>query len=928
MATNSLRGSEWSKWDLHIHTPFGKLCCGYKTNDGTDVLDKFCEEIEKSDVSVFGITDYFSVHGFNTFITRFQRKYPHSHKTFFFNLELRLNESVNKKLEEVNIHLLFNPNSVIEVDKFLSKLTVVKTGKDEKPITCSDLKTDEDFQAATVTRKNITDAFENTYGKKAIREEHFLVITAANNDGLRPERGKKRKEEICDEIDKFSNAFFGGSQNINYYLDTNRYGDDVKALKMPVISGSDCHSFEDLKNYLGKRYVKTIENEGEKIELISKDITWIKAEPTYEGLKQILYEPEPGERVSISQVKPDLKEDYKIIRKIKFVGSKDFPEEIEFNDNLCSIIGSRSSGKSALLSYIAHSIDPTTVEAITDGPGEGEQYSWSRIKGKIAYSIEWANGRINAETPGSIVYIRQNYLFEKSKDPNEIKIKIEPVLFKTLPNFEHQYKLTNLSINEYNNKISDCVDDWFTLNDNIRLINDQLKGLGDKKAIEQEKASTENKIESLKKKYELSEEDLKTYQKVTKEVSELKTRCTEIDKELISIKSSLDKSNYFTSVIINLTPAYSSLPINLQEIIKKYLAETQAVLLKDVNGFVCEFKDALIKEKSEKNLKISEIEEANKELIEKYKKNDELQKLVASITGYTEILKKIGELELSIKNKEIELAATEKNIADALGKRIESIKALDVALKSSDQSNIKEIKFDLEYKISNEDLQLISSGINLRDHTDFVNKEGLNIDAIRKDSTKFLADLYSGKQKIIARYDKKRVAIDTLRLTEKILFTAQMEGDKIGGFLQSTMTPGKRALFALRLILAESADTWPLLIDQPEDDLDSRSIYDEVVPFLKEKKKERQIIMVSHNANLVIGSDSEQIIVANRHGNDRQNEDGKQFNYLTGSLEYSKKKDEKCKDTLKCQGICEHACSILDGGKTAFEIRKNKYQIH
>lgn len=50
-----------------------------------------------------------------------------------------------------------------------------------------------------------------------------------------------------------------------------------------------------------------------------------------------------------------------------------------------------------------------------------------------------------------------------------------------------------------------------------------------------------------------------------------------------------------------------------------------------------------------------------------------------------------------------------------------------------------------------------------------------------------------------------------------------MEGDEIGGFSEPTMTPGKRALFLLRLILAESNDTWPLLIDQPEDDLDSRS---------------------------------------------------------------------------------------------------------
>ena len=203
----------------------------------------------------------------------------------------------------------------------------------------------------------------------------------------------------------------------------------------------------------------------------------------------------------------------------------------------------------------------------------------------------------------------------------------------------------------------------------------------------------------------------------------------------------------------------------------------------------------------------------------------------------------------------------------------------------------------------------------------------LNIELIRKESAKFLQAVYSGEQKINVGNDKKEVVREILILTENILFTAEMEGDRIGGFSETTMTPGKRALFLLKLILAESEDTWPLLIDQPEDNLDSRSITTEVVPFLKRKKKERQIIMVSHDANLVIGADSEQIIVANRHGSDRPNEDSKQFNYLTGSIENSKEEDKGCKDTLKSQGIREHACDILDGGKVAFENRRNKYNI-
>lgn len=265
--------------------------------------------------------------------------------------------------------------------------------------------------------------------------------------------------------------------------------------------------------------------------------------------------------------------------------------------------------------------------------------------------------------------------------------------------------------------------------------------------------------------------------------------------------------------------------------------------------------------------------------------------------------------------------------SNTCGKFLFSRSPMVTAIESSDQSSLDGIKFGVEYGFDEEEVEGLSQGINVKEKTNFVEKNELKIDAIRKDPAKFLADVHSGKQKINAHHEKQRVATEALQLTEKILFTVEMEGDKIGGFSEPTMTPGKRALFALRLILAESDDTWPLLIDQPEDDLDSRSIYDEVVPFLKAKKKERQIIMVSHNANLVIGSDSEQLIIANRNGNDRRNEDGKQFNYLTGSLEFTRIRDDGCKDTLKAQGVREHACSILDGGKTAFESRKNKYHI-
>lgn len=117
------------------------------------------------------------------------------------------------------------------------------------------------------------------------------------------------------------------------------------------------------------------------------------------------------------------------------------------------------------------------------------------------------------------------------------------------------------------------------------------------------------------------------------------------------------------------------------------------------------------------------------------------------------------------------------------------------------------------------------------------------------------------------------------------------------------------------------------MIDQPEDSLDNRAIYNELVKYLIDKKKERQIILVTHNSNVVVSADAEQIIVANQHGEKNLNADGSKFQYVLGSLEFTKDKDKDTEFTLFSQGIREHVCEILEGGNEAFKKREQKYGI-
>lgn len=873
------KGSEWRKWDLHVHTP-----ASYDWHGGEVTPEELVEKAIKEGLSVIAVTDHHRV----GWVDQIANTANDKGLTILPGVELRTDKG-NRGIHVIGIFPEGTSAKNI-YDKILSPLgfsdSDISTKGDDQ-IYC-------DFEEACKKIKEMNGIISLHAGKRSCGIEQL------NSDAR-----SLLKKDIANQVD------------ILDVTDTAQVEDYEKKVfpnvgrKWPMIVTSDSVDRQQLSH-----------KKGHSLDCIGKSFTWIKADPTFEGLKQILYEPECGERVLIGPIEPDQKDGYRVIRKIKFNNTNDFPEEIEFNKNLCSIIGSRSSGKSALLAYVAHSIDKKRTEKMIHGPGEGENYHWNKIT--FRYAVEWENGQSNDESPGKIVYIPQNYLFEKSKDPDEIKENLKPVLFKVLPDFEARYAQTVSNINALNQRISDQADNWFALSDTIQSLDNTLKDLGDKKAVEKGKEELNSKIGKLKEKNELSEDDIKNYKKITADISAHESRIKQINAELLQISDVSTEIDFFKTLKITPSPALENLPRKLQDGIRKDLIKKELEILSEANKQVVSYKESIKEEKTETEEKILKIKKENSDLIEKYHKNTELEELVHKINEHIATIKKIDDTVTEKKNIQSKLTESEKTIKSEIDQRKSLLEQLTTNINNADQSSLMGIKFGIEYGFD-ESLGKVTIKINTRDRSEFIEKGSLKIKDIRENPVKFLSAIYSEKQKVNSGNDKKEVAQEILTLTEKILFTAEMEGDKIGGFSEPTMTPGKRALFALRLILDESDDMWPLLIDQPEDDLDSRSVYAEIVPFLKKKKKERQIILVSHNANLVIGADSEQIIVANRNGDDRKNKDGKQFNYLTGSIEYTKERVKECEDTLDAQGIREHACEILDGGKTAFENREKKY---
>lgn len=126
------------------------------------------------------------------------------------------------------------------------------------------------------------------------------------------------------------------------------------------------------------------------------------------------------------------------------------------------------------------------------------------------------------------------------------------------------------------------------------------------------------------------------------------------------------------------------------------------------------------------------------------------------------------------------------------------------------------------------------------------------------------------------------------------------------------LSPGTRGIVLLLLYLAiDEDDDRPLIIDQPEENLDPKSVFDELVERFRSARLRRQVIIVTHNANLVVNTDADQVIVATAGGH----EPGKLpvISYISGGLENPE--------------IRRQVCNVLEGGERAFRARAKRLQL-
>lgn len=931
------RGSEWRKWDLHVHAPGSKLNDNYAAKGGQPDLERFCQLVHDSDVAVVAIADYFSLDSFFSTKAKYDELYADNKTLLLPNLELRLPVAVNAANQEVNLHLIFRPTLTRqEADKFLGRLkTAGTTGQSRTAVTCADLARQGDFESATVSLEAINEAIKETFGDHAtvpsIRQEYLIVVASAKGDGIRAGgSGIQRKKLLTDEIDKFSDAFFANIGSRDYFLGADRLETDDPIPPKPVFDGCDAHSFEQLVHGLGKH----VSTEGRQ-----RNITWIKADPTFPGLLQTLIE--PADRVAMQASEPDQKEPYKVISKVTFSGTEAFPREVLLNRNLNSIIGSRSSGKSALLAFISHAVDAaetTRIQAEASGSSEHEVgpaagFTWADVS-DVTCTVEWESG---TGTSGKVIYIPQNSLYSLSEQPDEITKKIAPALFRTYPTVKTAFDGASGKIVAANTEIKAGVDEWFGLADRVGERSQELKDLGDKEAITARRDVLQHEINQIKTAAELTDEEVAKYQAIAGQLDSKEARLKEVAVELDQLSSFVLPSSEENAAAIRpqhvqasaiVRPSAVEVPDVVASEIEACKVDAILALVEDVEKTLVAATTSREAERATLQTEVRAIRSENAELIAKHEANEELATVVAEHKKQVAVLEEIAKRETSRDKLRADQASAVSRIEKGIKDRANALTTLESTFNAEDRL-LTDLKFGIETSVTPEAISHASIGFSQRSTSDYVKAKGDEVayEEAQENPSKFLHAVRDETVRLNKGYEPSVVAGEILTLTKEIRFSAELDSDRIGGFTRSSMTPGKQALFALTLILNESQEPWPLLIDQPEDDLDSRSIYETIVPYLAKRKKERQIVMVSHNANLVIGADSEQVIVANRHGDDRKNRDSRTFEYFTGALEHSQGLNEASPTTLGRFGVREHACEVLDGGEEAFQKRRQKYKI-
>ena len=411
-----IRGSEWRKWDLQIQPIKDEWFKDLenKKKEIKNATNEFLVEVHKKGTDVISITDH------NTGIA--------------IDLAYEI-------LDENGLDLYVLPGVEIETPEGWHCLVIFNPIYKET-VCCRDWDTTVQafFRNICKMKKGFFN-IDGTSRQVGIHTKDLLQEIVTNDIGIfifshcdskkgffKRGNSTTRKEIIEENLEG----------RLNFVLDTkdgkfkeieqeirNITGNSNYELDIPVISTSDAHQPHGLGRF-----------------------TWIKADPTFSGLKQILYEPKPGERIFIASHAPVHKNTSKVIDKIEISNSNNWftREPILFNENLVAIIGEKGSDKTALADFVAFAGGDFTRDE-----KDQSSFIYKALKAtkqinetidNCKITIHWKNCEKNSaiitkdlkdyQEKGKLKYLSQSFIEKKCRPENfeELQKEIENIIFQ------------------------------------------------------------------------------------------------------------------------------------------------------------------------------------------------------------------------------------------------------------------------------------------------------------------------------------------------------------------------------------------------------------------------------------------------------------------------------------------------------------------
>ncbi|OAN71706.1 phosphotransferase [Rhodobacteraceae bacterium EhC02] len=985
------RGSEWQRWEPHIHAPGTAMNNQFS---GPTAWEDYLTALEQASpvIEAIAVTDYYVTETYEEVLRQRDVGRLPRVRLVFPNVELRLDVATAKG-GFVNLHLFVSPedpNHVVELRRLLSRLQfnvmqdrfdctkedLIRLGKKADPkITDEGAALSYGANQFKVNFQKLREVFsESGWAKKNI----LIAVAGGATDGTSGVR-EAADQTLRREIEGFAHIIFASSvAQREFWLGQRDLGPaQIRAtyggLK-PCLHGSDAHKIEDVATPFGDRF------------------SWIKGGLEFDALRQACID--PGGRCHVGAEPPASATPSQVIASVEILNAPWMVTPvIPLNPGLVAIIGARGSGKTALADMIAAACD-----SISDDSWNADEWANPSFlvrarpllaDGKV--KVSWAAGGPStraldgSDANGPVAYDRVRYLSQQFVEElcsasgltDGLIREIERVIFEAHPDDARDGTLDFAELLEHRASRHRLARDREA--EAVAQISDRIST-----ELEKEKliASYEGQVAQKKKLVEAYTADRA---KLVSAGSEKRAqRHTDLAGAANQVRANLRRFSGQRQTFLAMQDEVKDLRRNqAPEILRQAQGrhshsgmspEQWAAFLLDYKGTVDDDLTGYVKWVDGRIAELKGTAPAAGDANTPYFADDidlttlsqamldaEMARLEKLVSADEETQRRYTALSGNIATETAALHTLTDKLKDAQGAKDRArelqteregayARAFDALV--AEQSVLEELYAPLMARLAaaSGTLHKLSFSvarianvehwaseaedglIDLRKAGAFRGKGTLlqkANDLLKKAwETGDSAEIRTAMAEFRRLYQKELLDHSPMAHTDQVEFRAWSK--RFAQWLFSTdhisirygidydgvdirkLSPGTRGIVLLLLYLAlDDSDNRPLVIDQPEENLDPKSVFEELVHLFIEAKAHRQIIIVTHNANLVINTDADQIIIAESgphpHGALPP------ITYRSGGLESAE--------------IRKAVCDILEGGEGAFQERARRLRV-